>query len=79
MGTFRPGSKSSRGRLPYMLLAVALLAALLFWVSPGGASIGFAPFLLILLLCPLVHMFMHRDHGSAASNRPPAGDGAHRH
>ena len=62
-----------------MAVAVALFAALLFWASPGQASLGLSPLLLILLLCPLIHVFMHRGHGSAAKDERGSGGGVHRH
>lgn len=79
MGTYRPRSRTPGGRLLYMLLGVAAFAALLLWASPRGAAFGFTPFLLILLLCPFLHFFMHRGHGSADRNKPADGEGVHRH
>ena len=78
MAMLRPGSKSSGRSLLSMAIAVALFAALLFWAIPGQASIGFSPLLLILLLCPLIHMFMHRGHRSAVNDERGSG-GVHRH
>jgi fatty acid desaturase len=67
------------------LVAVAAFAALLFWGSSSGGLAGWAPLLLILLLCPFIHMFMHRGHaarGGANDDQRQIGggvDGGHRH
>lgn len=80
MGTYRPRSRKPGGRLLYILPAAAAFAALLFWASSRfSAAVGFAPFLLILLLCPFFHFFMHRGHGSAGGAERPDGNGVHRH
>ncbi|MDW7673394.1 MAG: DUF2933 domain-containing protein [Bacillota bacterium] len=34
----------------------------------GDTSSGFSPFYLIMLLCPLLHLFMMRGHGSNCHN-----------
>jgi hypothetical protein len=78
MAIFRPGSRRSGRGLLSMALAVGLIAALLVWASPGQGWIGFSPLLLILLLCPLIHMFMHRGHGSRGSGEAGPDGGVHR-
>lgn len=35
--------------------------------------------LLILLLCPLMHIFMHRGHDHGGQNREDRGDHTHHH
>lgn len=62
-----------------MALAVGLFAALLAWASPGQGRIGFSPLLLILLLCPFIHMFLHRGHGSRNTGEAGREGGVHRH
>ena len=50
-------------RRSYIIWAlVAAVAALLIVTGHGPHAIGYLPFL-ILLACPLMHMFMHRGHG----------------
>ena len=85
MGNYRPSSRTSGLPLFYLLAAVALFGALLFWGTSRGGLAGWTPFLLILLLCPFIHMFMHRGHGThggAKDDRQPAKgsvEGGHRH
>lgn len=45
-----------------MMLCCLALIALFFFIQPGSSGWGFIPFLL-LLVCPLMHLFMHRGHG----------------
>ena len=54
-----------------------MLATLLFFALVGGFllsaehrahAIGVLPFLLILALCPLMHLFMHGGHGGHGSS-----------
>ncbi|RJX28426.1 MAG: DUF2933 domain-containing protein [Desulfarculus sp.] len=46
-------------RLPWLVLAVLGGGLLIYW---GGERLwSLAPFA-IFLLCPLMHLFMHRDH-----------------
>lgn len=57
----RPGGWSSRGKIAF---AVFLAIALFFLLSEHRAHLfGFLPFLL-LLACPLIHLFHHGGHGS---------------
>jgi len=45
------------------LITVALLAlALYLWVAHQAHLLAALP-ILVLLLCPLMHVFMHRGHG----------------
>lgn len=76
--------RASPGRRMLIIgLGVALIGAIvLVWSGKGGAWLGPAPFLLFLLLCPLLHVFMHRGHGSAPvarEKRPGASGAPHRH
>lgn len=47
-----------------MTLAALASAGLFWFLSQGhwGHALGFAPYLLVLA-CPLMHLFMHRSHG----------------
>ena len=49
-----------RGR--WVLLGVLLVAGYLLWAEHSTPLMGALPYLL-LLLCPLMHLFMHRGHG----------------
>ena len=45
------------------LLFFALVGGLLLSAEHRAHAVGVLPLLLILLLCPLMHMFMHGGHG----------------
>ena len=45
-----------------MMFCCLALIAVFFFLQPGSSGWGFFPFLL-LLACPLMHLFMHRGHG----------------
>lgn len=83
MRTYRPGSGTSSGQAILVLLGIALFAAVMMWGGKWGAFASLSPFLLFLLLCPLMHFFMHGGHGnSPAADReqpPGSGAGSHRH
>jgi methionine-rich copper-binding protein CopC len=54
-GSFR----TSRAFLVYA--ALAIIAGFLLWTEHLAHALGFLPYLL-LLACPLMHLFMHGDH-----------------
>ncbi|MEW5913532.1 MAG: DUF2933 domain-containing protein [Thermodesulfobacteriota bacterium] len=60
-------------RLPWLVLAMLGGGLLIYWGGPRLWSL--APFGLFLL-CPLMHLFMHRDHdhggGHACATHGPA-------
>ncbi|MCS4505351.1 hypothetical protein KBTX_02824 [wastewater metagenome] len=66
----RPGEATrsvSGARSKYMLPLLALgTVVAVFGVSQTGASLGML-FYLVLLACPLMHLFMHRGRHSGAS------------
>ncbi|HWW77124.1 MAG TPA: DUF2933 domain-containing protein [Pyrinomonadaceae bacterium] len=53
-----------------ILVAFLAVAAFFMFAERRAHLLGVLPFLL-LLACPLMHMFMHRGHGSRG------GDGSH--
>lgn len=55
-------------RTGVVFLAFAAIAVFFLWQEHKAHLLGALPFIL-LLLCPLLHLFMHRGHG---------GDGQHR-
>ena len=62
----QPGSGSGRWpqvSLVYIILGAA--AALFLLVGHRAHVFGVLPYLL-LLACPLVHLFMHRGHGGSS-------------
>ena len=61
------------GRMPWrslvVLLFFALVGGLLLSAEHRAHAMGVLPLLLILLLCPLMHMFMHSGHGGHGDKR----------
>lgn len=53
---------------PALLLFAAI--ALFFWEEHQAHLLGVLPYL-ILLLCPLLHLFMHRGHGHGRDKDGP--------
>jgi hypothetical protein len=49
-------------RMGFVLIAFLAITAVLLWEEHKVHLLGAWPFL-ILLLCPLLHVFMHRGHG----------------
>lgn len=58
----RSGSSRMQSRLRLVLPAVPAVAALLLWEEHQAHVLGALPYAL-LLLCPLMHLFMHAGHG----------------
>jgi hypothetical protein len=54
-------------RWPWFLVAFAGLTVLLLWQEHRAHLLGVIPYL-ILLACPLLHLFMHRGHGRKHSH-----------
>jgi hypothetical protein len=48
-------------------VAFAGLAVVLLWQEHRAHLLGVIPYL-ILLACPLIHLFMHRGHHGASSH-----------
>lgn len=56
------GSRDHGGHLLSMLLVCLVIFGAVFLVAERGAGLpGWLPWL-FLLLCPLLHLFMHRGH-----------------
>ena len=70
----RPGAGGVR-RLPYLiaLLVMGGMAGYFLWTEHRVHVSQWWPYAL-LLLCPLMHVFMHRGHGGAHSGRHGQGD-----
>lgn len=58
--------------IPYWLGACVFLAVTAFflWEEHRAHLLGAVPYLL-LLLCPIVHLFMHRGHGGHGHHSSP--------
>lgn len=81
MRIYGSGSRASSGRVILVLLAIGLVAAMVMW-GGWGALASLTPFLLILLFCSLMHLFMHGGHGGsspAPRNQLPGSGEGHRH
>lgn len=66
-------SVESRFRLPsfrtlVVLLFFALIGGFLLSSEHRAHALGVLPFLLLLALCPLLHLFMHGGHGRHGSS-----------
>lgn len=48
--------------------AFAAIALLFLWDEHNGHILGVIPYLM-LLACPVIHFFMHRDHGAHGGHR----------
>lgn len=57
------------------VLGFALVVAFFVLREHWGHVLGFAPYLL-LLACPLMHLFMHRGHGHHHGGVPRSADRA---
>ncbi|MDQ0304894.1 DUF2933 domain-containing protein [Ancylobacter polymorphus] len=57
-----PSSGFLRSRGGLVAIGFLLVAAFLLFSEHRAHVLGFLPFLL-LLACPLMHLFMHRGHG----------------
>jgi len=66
---------------PNGLAAIALIAAVLYFLlAEHRAHFIYALPFLIFLLCPVMHLFMHRGHGGHGERTDEGSDsGAHRH
>ena len=60
-----------RTRLGIAVIGFALVAAFYFLREHWGHALGALPYLL-LLACPLMHLFMHGGHGHGGERRPTA-------
>jgi hypothetical protein len=66
-----PSSSPRRTALWIGFCAFTVIAAVFLWTEHRAHIGGWLPWL-VLLLCPLIHLFMHRGHG-----RAPPGDRDH--
>ncbi len=63
-----------KSRTGLAFIGFAVIAAFFLWEEHKAHILGILPFAL-LLLCPLLHMFMHGGHGGHGGGR----DENHRH
>ncbi len=74
----RPGCGFLRSKAGIALLAFGAIAALYVITEHQAHLWGWLPFLL-LLACPLMHLFMHGGHGGHGRRRGGRRDGAAQH
>lgn len=68
-GSHEGTQSNGRGRLYYLvLLAFLAIGAFLLLSEHRAHVIGILPLALFLLLCPLLHFFMHGSHGADAQH-----------
>ena len=67
-----PNARHQPWRMPIWvgLCAFLTIAAFLLWEEHRAHLLGAVPYVL-LLLCPVIHMFMHRGHGGHAGHAAP--------
>lgn len=67
-------------RIPLWLGFCLFLAIALFflWEEHRAHILGALPYIL-LLLCPIIHLFMHRGHGGHGGGHDHDGRAEHRH
>ena len=78
--TPEPNTRREPLRIPVWLGLCLFLAIATFflWEEHKAHILGVLPYVL-LLLCPIIHLFMHRGHGShGAGNSGHEGHGHHR-
>jgi hypothetical protein len=63
---------AGHSRWTWFFVAFAVLALVLLWQEHRVHMLGILPYL-ILLACPLIHLFMHGGHG----RRGPHGEDHH--
>ncbi|MEW5707472.1 MAG: DUF2933 domain-containing protein [Pseudomonadota bacterium] len=70
MASEHPSSPQPTGksRVNWVLLGFIAVAAFFLFTEHRAHLLGVLPFL-ILLACPLLHLFMHRGHGGHGSHR----------
>ncbi|MHB1233981.1 MAG: DUF2933 domain-containing protein [Burkholderiales bacterium] len=64
---------SHSGGVNWALLAALAIGAFFLFGEHRVHALGVLPFLL-LAACPLMHFFMHREHGDNGEHKPPHTD-----
>lgn len=65
-----------RSRTAWVLLGFLAIAGFFLVTEHKAHLFGVLPFVL-LLLCPLLHLFMHRGHGGHGGQGEPGAHGGH--
>lgn len=67
--------KRKKGQIAFITLALlgcAVIIGAFFWVSGAQGVWGFLPAVLVLA-CPLMHLFLHRHHAGHAGDERASG------
>lgn len=64
------GASAPRRVLPFIYMTLAVVFGFFLFTAHRAHLFGALPFLLILA-CPLMHMFMHKGHGSHGHGAGP--------
>ena len=76
MGAMPQTGSFLKSRAALVLLGFVAVAAFFLWSEHRAHALGALPYLL-LLACPLMHLFMHHGHGGhrGGHGAPPSGEG----
>lgn len=69
------GGDAAPRRAKWVWIGFAAVAAVFLWTEHRAHLLGVLPFLL-LLACPLMHLFMHGGHGHGGHGGEGQGGGA---
>lgn len=64
-------SRAPRRMLPWIWVTLAVVLGFFLFTEHRAHLFGVLPFLLVLL-CPLMHLFMHHGHGSHTHGSVPS-------
>lgn len=67
----KPGGRFLRSRAGIVFLVLLAIAGFLLFTEHRAHVLG-AGFFLLLLACPLLHVFMHGGHGEHSGNGDPS-------
>ncbi|OGY46247.1 MAG: hypothetical protein A2744_04620 [Candidatus Buchananbacteria bacterium RIFCSPHIGHO2_01_FULL_44_11] len=70
--------KKKLSALHWTIICILVVAAILLIVDHWAHVFGILPYLLILA-CPLMHLFMHKNHGGHDSDGSQDDHNSHRH
>lgn len=59
--------KGFLNRYPVVFLLLIIIGGFFLWSEHKAHILGILPFL-VLLLCPIMHIFMHKGHGGHNGN-----------
>lgn len=60
-GEEHPSGRWQNMSIVLMMVCCLALIGIFFFIQPGASGYGWLP-ILLLMACPLMHLFMHRGH-----------------